>query len=369
MASAVRRAGTSRGLATEAVNRRRGYHCRVRRLPLLLHALGAASALSAGAQVVPPPPSEEPAPEIPALLPTDGLLEGETWIRLGERLVDKATDALPSILAALLVLAVFLGLSRLGVRVLERVLRRARVDPGLEQIVVPLVRYSILILGVVMAASQAGFQVGSLLAGVGIAGLAIGLAAQDTLGSVFAGFGILWDRPFGIGDRVTIGSIYGQVTGIGLRSTRLRTPEELDVILPNREVLTATIVNHTQTPDLRLDVPLSIAYGEDTREARAVLLAAIEGHELVAESPRSEVVVVALADSGVELELRVWLADPHSENRAFVTMLELAKIALDEAGIEIPFPQRTLHLARGGEPLLVRLDGERAPTRLDAPDS
>jgi small conductance mechanosensitive channel len=107
---------------------------------------------------------------------------------------------------------------------------------------------------------------------------------------------------------------------------------------------------------MRLDIPLGIAYKEDSREARKVLLAAVAGNELLLEKPEPEVVVVALADSSVNLELRVWLRDPYKERQATVEMIERAKIALDEAGIEIPFPQRTLHLPSGVR--LVRSDDE-----------
>jgi small conductance mechanosensitive channel len=92
---------------------------------------------------------------------------------------------------------------------------------------------------------------------------------------------------------------------------------------------------------------VSIAYKEDTREARRVLLAAVAGHRLIREEPEPTMVVMELADSGVNLELRLWLRDPHEEREALFELTELAKLALDEAGIEIPFPQRTLHFAAG----------------------
>lgn len=304
----------------------------------------------------------EPKLDIEPILPADGLLDRETWIGLGRRIVEKAIEAIPSLITAVLVLLVFWILSRIVVRLMKGVLGRSRVEPALTQITLPLVRYTILALGVIMAASQAGLEVGSLLAGVGIAGLAIGLAAQDSLANIVAGFTILWDRPFRIGDKVTITGIYGQVMQIGLRSTRLRTLEQLDIVLPNKEVINHTITNHTQTPDLRLPIPLSIAYKEDTEGARRALLAAVEGHDRVRSQPPPEVVVTALADSGVNLELRVWVEDPQEERKALFEILELAKRALDEAGIEIPFPQRMLHFHPDSSPLPV--DEQLAPSEV-----
>jgi small conductance mechanosensitive channel len=295
------------------------------------------------------------------LLPSEGLLRGDTWLQLGERLLARTVEYLPSLLAALLVLGFFWLASRLVVRVLGGMLTHSHRDAALRDLLVPLVRYTVLALGIIMALSQAGFQVGSLLAGVGVAGLALGLAAQDSLGNMVAGFSILWDRPFRLGDRVTIAGHTGQVTHIGLRSTRLRTLAQLDVILPNKEVVNQVIVNHTLSPELRLSVPLSIGYREDVRRARAVLLAAVAAEPRVRAEPPPEVVVTALGDSGVALEIRVWLHDPQAERAAFFALLEIAKLALDEAGIEIPFPQRTLQVDARSPPLRVERVGANEP--------
>jgi small conductance mechanosensitive channel len=315
----------------------------------------AGAAVAGGGPAAGQTPAPTPASrELQPMLPESGLLRGETWLALGERLLTRTVDYLPSLVTALVVLGLFLLASRLAGRVLRRVLGGSHVDPGLRDILVPLVRYAVLALGIIMALSQAGFAVGSLLAGVGVIGLAVGLAAQDTLGNVIAGFSILWDRPFRIGDRVTIAGTYGLVTRIGLRSTRMRTVEHTDVVIPNRSVIDQMIVNHTATPGLRLSVPLSIGYGEDTREARRVLLAAVADHPRIVAEPPPEVVVTRLGESGVEIELRLWLRDPQAERASLFAVLEVAKIALDEAGIEIPFPQRT-----------VRLDPQSAPLRLE----
>jgi len=196
----------------------------------------------------------------------------------------------------------------------------------------------------VMAAGQLGFQVGSVLAGLGIVGLTVGLAAQDSLANLVAGFTILWDRPFHLGDNVTVASTYGQVKNIGLRTTRIVTPERVDVILPNKTVINEKIFNHTRNPHLRLNIPVGIGYGEDIGAARRALLEAVDGHPELAADPPSKVVVKELAASTVNLELRVWLRDPHKEREVFFDLLELVKATLDKAGIEIPFPQQTLHL-------------------------
>jgi small conductance mechanosensitive channel len=312
----------------------------------------------------------------------DAPLDPASWKQVWRTVRRAAVAKVPSLLVALITMLVFLLLYLFMSAVLKRVFSRSAADPALQYLVLRLTWYVLLILGLITAASQLGFQITTLLAGVSVLGLAVGLAAQETLANLIAGFTILWDRPFRTGDRVTIADTYGTVLRIGLRSTRIRTLEQNDAVLPNIDVINHLIMNHTQNPQLRLSVPLGIAYKEDTREARRVLLAAVDGHPLLAESPKPDVVVTALADSSVNLDLRVWLKDPHREREALWTMIELSKIALDEAGIEIPFPQRTLHL---GDARLVRAlrqwseagseareaQGElpAAPTSLPSPDA
>lgn len=290
------------------------------------------------------------APPEPAFLRQD-LLKPKTWERLADEMLSELVRWLPSFVAAGLILVAFFFLNRLAAGMLGRVITKAGAEPAVQEIALRLTKYTIIAVGLVMAASQLGIQVASLLAGLGVVGLAIGLAAQDTLANLVAGITILWDRPFRIGDNVTVTGTFGKVEEIGLRTTRIRTVEQLDTILPNKEIINATIVNHTLNPMMRLAIPVGIGYGEDTREARRVLLDKVSGHALILDDPAPQVVVTALGDSAVDLELRVWLRDPFAEREATCVMTELAKVTLDEAGIEIPFPQRTLHFA---EPLDVR---------------
>jgi small conductance mechanosensitive channel len=331
---------------------------RRRRLFALLALLAAVAVPVAGQPQATPTPAASP--RIRPLLPQEGLLQGHTWLAMGERLLAKTVDFLPALLAAILVFVLFLVASRLLVRLLGRMLRGPHVDPALAEVVVPLARYTVLAFGIIMALSQAGFQVASLLAGVGVAGLALGLAAQDTLGNLVAGFSLLWDRPFRLGDRVTIAGTYGSVVGIGLRSTRLRTLDRLDVILPNREVVNQIIVNHTLTPELRLAIPFGVPYREEIARVRAVVLRAVEGEPRVRREPAPEVVVTALGDSGVSLALRVWLADATTERGSLFALLELVKNALDAAAIETSAPQRVLQIDRESPPLRVEIAGGAA---------
>ncbi len=271
-----------------------------------------------------------------------------TWGQAGERLVGRAVDFLPSLGAAVLILLVFFVLYRVSHRLLHGVLRRTHADPAVLEIALKLTKFILFAFGVVMAAGQLGFQIASVLAGLGIVGLAVGLAAQDTLANLVAGITILWDRPFRIGDNVTVAGTFGTVQEIGLRTTRILTNDKIDAILPNKTIINEKIMNHTRTPQLRLGIPVGIGYGEDIGEARRVLAAAVAEHPGVLADPPPKVVVTQLGDSAVVLEVRVWLANPHLETEVKVDLIERVKTTLDEAGIEMPFPTRSVLVAGPG---------------------
>ena len=255
----------------------------------------------------------------------------------------KLADFLPSLLGAVVVLVAFWGLHRLLRGMLNRSLA-GRTSLLAADILRKLLKYVVLGIGLLMAASQLGFNVLSMLAGLGVAGLAVGLAAKDTMANFIAGLIILWDKPFALGDEVEVGETAGWVRHIELRSTILEDGDGNDVILPNSEVVAKRIVNYSRTPKARIHVPVGIAYGASIDGARAALLAAAAGDERLLESPPPAVLVKELADSAVVLELIVWISDPARRAALRAEYLERAKSALDRAGIAIPFPQREVRL-------------------------
>jgi len=249
----------------------------------------------------------------------------------------------PNVLAALAILAAGWLLLRLTRRPLRRALERADFSPGLRGLLVDSV-YSVVVMAiaVVMAADQIGINVTAALAGMGIAGVAAGFAAQDSLANSIAGFLIFWDKPFKVGDFVSVESEYGQVTEITLRTTRIRTRNNTFVVIPNKEIIDGVLVNHSMYGETRVDVPVGIAYKENIDEARSALLAAVGGIDGVLEEPAPRVVVKALGASSIDLEVRVWIGDAEVERPVYFRTVEACKKALDEAGIEIPFPHLQL---------------------------
>jgi len=260
-----------------------------------------------------------------------------------QELTTTAVGYVPRLFVAVLILFAFWLLYRLT----RRPIRAALIHTGLHDKLVDLLvnslyRYVLAAFALVMALSQLGVNVGAAVAGLGVAGIAVGLAAQDTLSNTIAGFTIFWDKPFVVGDYITVAGQYGMVTDITLRSTRIRTPRNSFVAIPNKRIIDEVLENDTTHGELRVDVPISIAYKEDTAAARSALLDAVRGLQDVLDDPGPEVVVEACGDSSVNLVVRVWIGEARSRQGVHFAVMEAAKRGLDAAGIEIPFPHLQL---------------------------
>lgn len=195
-------------------------------------------------------------------------------------------------------------------------------------------------------------MIASWFDGLGVAGIAIGFAAQETVANMIAGFLVFWDRPFKIGDYITTQDRYGRVQEITMRTTRIRTMENTYVVIPNKQIIGDMLVNHSLYGEMRINVPIGIAYKEKISEARAVLLPVIRAVPGVLETPPADVVTWSLGDSSVNLQARAWIADASMERPTQFAILEACKVALDEAGIEIPFPHLQLFVENVSEPAL-----------------
>jgi small conductance mechanosensitive channel len=253
----------------------------------------------------------------------------------------------PRLVSALLVLVAFWLLARLTQPALRGALQRAHFDPALITLAVDGVYRGVLVvLGLVMAASQLGFNVSALLAGVGVAGIALGFAAQETVANMIAGFLIFWDRPFVIGNLISTQELYGEVHDITLRTTRIRTPDNTYVIIPNRQIIGDTLVNHSMSGETRVSIVVAIAYKERIDDARKVLLDAARQIPGVIPEPAPDVTVRSLGEYSVNLEIGVWIANASDERPTAARLLETCKGALDDAAIQIPFPHRQLFLER-----------------------
>lgn len=268
--------------------------------------------------------------------------ESLNWLTR-EEIMALASVVLPKLLAAVLVFLAFYLLLRVLQPALRSILRRADFAPALIHLLVDgLVRGTMLILGMIMAVNQLGINIAAALAGLGVLGIAVGFAAQETIANMIAGFLIFWDRPFRVGDWVTTQDRDGEVSDITLRTTRIRTLDNTYVVIPNRQIIGELLVNHSMYGETRVNIPIGIAYKESIAEARRVILAAVADLDGVLDDPAPSVVAAGLGDSSVDLTVRVWIAQAREEVPVRFRVVEACKVALDQAGIEIPFPHLQL---------------------------
>ncbi|MBD3336145.1 MAG: mechanosensitive ion channel, partial [Candidatus Eisenbacteria bacterium] len=188
-----------------------------------------------------------------------------------QEIATKVVAFLPSLLVGILIALGFWLFFRLSRGSFRSVLRRSGFEPVLINLLVDKIYRTVLIIfGLVMAVSQLGINVGAALAGIGVAGIAVGFAAQDLLANVIAGFVIFWDQPFKVGDFIKVESKYGRVTDITLRTTRIRTLQNTYLVIPNKNIIDEIVDNHSKHGETRVDVPVGIAYKENIPQARKV---------------------------------------------------------------------------------------------------
>ena len=235
----------------------------------------------------------------------------------------------------------------------NRVTSFSRVDGTLKTFLGGLVKYAILVVALVTVLAQFGVETASLLAVLGAAGLAIGLALQGTLSNVAAGVMMLFLRPFSVGDYITAGDIGGTVKHLTLFTTELATPDNVYISAPNKTIWDSEIYNYSRNLHRRLDVECGIGYAEDIDKAFKIYQKVIDNEDRLirTEGKEPKVMVSSLGDSSVNVTARVWiLTSDYWQVKWDLT--KAVKEALYKADINIPFPTRTIEYA-GGEPVKV----------------
>lgn len=287
------------------------------------------------------------------------------------RLIELGVNFIPKLLGALFVFLLFYAVYRILGAILSRVLRRSRrVDSGLRSLLIKSYRVVALIFIGTMVLSQFGVNVAALLAGLSIAGIAVGFAARDTLENFISGITIMLNKPFRIGDNIEVEDTFGSVEDITLRSTRLRTLNNQIAVLPNIQMISQKLINHTMLNTVRVVVPFGIAYKEYPQEAREVALQTTEGDDRLHPDYPPTVVVTKMNDSSVDMELRLYLRNPKLEVPVRFEYLEKVREALREADIEIPFPHLQLFVDEAkafDDSFLMHPDWPRARPAPDPP--
>ena len=244
---------------------------------------------------------------------------------------------------ALAVAAIGFWLSKLLSRAVDRVLLRFGVEQTLRDFLRGLVHAIGVVVVAVAALDALGVPTTSLLAVLGAAGLAIGLALKDSLSNIASGVMLIVLRPFRAGDAVLVAGTEGIVEQVRIFQTVLRTPQNHDVILPNSQITSAPIINYTARSQRRIDLTVGVGYGDDIGTARSVLLGLATGHAQVLDEPAADVLVSNLGERSVDLTLRAWVGTPDYIT-ARSDLIEAIHRDFTRAGVSIPYPQRDLHV-------------------------
>ncbi|MBU7011810.1 MAG: mechanosensitive ion channel family protein [Theionarchaea archaeon] len=233
---------------------------------------------------------------------------------------------------------------------------KTRLDDLIFPILAKISKIFIYSIAFLISLDHLGYDVTALIAGMGIAGIAVSLAAKDSMANAIAGIFLILDKPFLPGDRIELWNAppgqgtWGDVEEIGLRSTKVRTTDNITIIIPNSKLMTRDIINYTEgSPVIRIRIPVGVAYESDLAAVAKVLIETVKEVNGVLDDPQPQVVVKEFGDSWINVELRVWIKDAKERRRIQDEINRRIKIEFEKSSIEMPCPQREVHI-KGIEP-------------------
>ncbi len=251
-------------------------------------------------------------------------------------------SALPKFGSALIVFAIGVMVTKALMKLVKRGMKRSNVDPTAASFLGSVIRAILYVLVTVISLSVLNVPMDSIVTVIGTAGLAIGLALQDSLSNVAGGFLIMFSKPLKVGDLVKFGDVTGRVKSVGILQTKLLLGDDTTVFIPNRQVSDSVIVNYSERALRRVDLDIGISYQDDFEKAKELISGVISAHPLAKEEPAPLVRVGSFSENAVVLYVRVW-----TENDAywdlFYDLNEQIKKAFDEGGISMPYPQLDVH--------------------------
>ena len=261
------------------------------------------------------------------------------------KFMDKIIGFLPSLIGAIIVLFVGVWICRLIRKFVRRLMIARSVDITIQNFVNELLRWVLYIILFLTVIQKVGVPVSSFLGALAAAGVAIGLALQGSLSNFAGGIMLLILKPFRIGDSIEAKGHIGTVERIGMFYTTLIKFGNERVIIPNGPLFSDNIINYSQNPTRRHNIIVGIGYGSDLKKAKEILYRLAKECPTALQEPPAVVYVEELADSSVNLSLRIWSKSDtknYSETRFY--LIEQIKLTFDKEGIEIPFPQRDVHI-------------------------
>ena len=270
----------------------------------------------------------------------DGLSNAEQWLTNNS---DLFIQYGVNIISALAILFIGNIIVKAVANSVSKVLQKKKMDRAVVEFIHGLVRYLLFVIVLIAALGRLGVQTASVVAVIGAAGLAVGLALQGSLSNFAAGVLIVAFRPFKSGDYVEIGGVAGSVDSIQIFQTILTTPDNKMVVVPNGSVIGSPITNYSRHATRRIDLMIGVSYGADLQKTKELLTKICESDERVLKEPGVQVGVHTLADSSVNFVVRPWVKTEEYWG-VYFDLMQAIKEGLDKEGIEIPFPQMDVHM-------------------------
>lgn len=247
------------------------------------------------------------------------------------------------VLAAIAIFLIGRWVARMVTNGLHKAMQKQEVDKTLETFVCNFAYMAMLTFVVIAAINQVGVQTTSLIAVMGAAGLAVGLALQGSLSNFAAGVLIVIFRPYRVGDFVEAAGIAGTIEQVHILTTALRTGDNKQIVVPNKQIMDSVITNYSRKDTRRIDLVVGVSYGDDIDKVRAIIRSLVEADARILKDPECLIAVGELADSSVNFFVRPWVATADYWAVRFA-LLESIKKTFDQQGVQIPFPQRDVHL-------------------------
>ena len=263
------------------------------------------------------------------------------------------SDSTITVGAVLYVIVVLITLfyltGKLKTWIVERLLADSQVELGVRHAVGAMVRYVVVTLGLIIVLQTAGINLSTLTVIFGALGVGVGFGLQSITNNFVSGIILLLERPIKVGDRIEVGEVHGDVVNISPRATTIVTNDNIAIIVPNADFISSKVVNWSYTNrDVRFNFPVGVSYSSDPEQVRTVLLDIARTHPGVIQNPGPSVLFQEFGDSSLNFVLRVWTKEFATIPGVLRSELNFAiHRAFKEQGIEIPFPQRDLHIRSG----------------------
>ncbi|MEB3213491.1 MAG: mechanosensitive ion channel domain-containing protein, partial [Leptolyngbyaceae bacterium] len=258
---------------------------------------------------------------------------------------DRSYSTLEFLKVMVLVIGLWIGVRTLTAILRSRLLRAMGADPEIQDAIALLIQVLLIGIGLILILQGLGFDVSSLAIVASVLGVGIGFGLQNIANNFISGLVILFERPIRVGDFINVGDLAGTVERIGARSTEIRTLDYVTIIVPNSEFIQTKVINWSHGhPVSRLHVPFGVAYSSGIRHVRSAVLEAVKVHPEILRYPQPQIWFQGFGDSSLDFDLLVWIREPPHKDRIRSDLYYLIEANFRRNGIEIPFPQRDLHV-------------------------